>query len=464
MVDTALETAFLSIADVQRLLRGRELSPVELVTEQLARIERLQPVLRAYLTVTADTALAQARAAEAALLAGDTRPLVGVPLGYKDIYTTAGVRTTGGSELFLDTVPEITATTIVKLQDAGAVMLGKLQTHEFALGLTPEEHPLPPTRNPWDTTRIPGGSSSGSGAALAAGIAFGALGSDTGGSIRGPAAYCGIAGLKPTYGRCSRYGVYTLAWSLDHTGPMARTVEDCALLLGVMAGHDPKDPASARVPVGDYTSDLGKGVRGLRIGVPRAFFAEETTPEVAQAFDAALETLRALGAEVREIDWPALRFAAVNSLLITVEAFAYHEADLRATPEKFAPQLRNRMRSGGLYLSSEYVQAQRARRLMIEEARALLREVDLFALPSTPRTAPTFEEAYALPGPRRPAGFTGPFNMTGLPALSVCCGFDTNGLPIGLQLAGRPFDEATVLRAGHTYERAAGWHTRHPAL
>ena len=237
MVDAALETAYLSIAELQRLYRARELSPVEVVRAQIERIERLQPVLRAYLTVTADTALAQARAAEAALAAGDDRPLLGVPLGYKDIYTTAGVRTTGGSELFIDSVPEITATTVEKLQDAGAVMLGKLQTHEFALGLTPEDHPLPPARNPWDTTRIPGGSSSGSGAALAAGIAFGALGSDTGGSIRGPAAYCGIAGLKPTYGRCSRYGVYTLAWSLDHTGPMARTVEDCALLLGVPLGY-----------------------------------------------------------------------------------------------------------------------------------------------------------------------------------------------------------------------------------
>jgi aspartyl-tRNA(Asn)/glutamyl-tRNA(Gln) amidotransferase subunit A len=459
---TTAETTYLTAAEAARLFRSRQLSPVELTRAHLERIERLQPTLRAYLTATPEIALRAAAEAEAALLRGDERPLLGIPLAYKDIYMTAGIRTTGGSELHLDYVPEITATTVTKLTAAGAVMLGKLHTHEFALGLTPEEHPLPPVRNPWNTDHVPGGSSSGSGAALAAGLTIGALGTDTGGSIRGPGAFCGIAALKPTYGRCSRYGVYTLAWSLDHTGPMARSVEDCAIMLNTLAGHDPLDPASATAPVDDYTAALGDGIAGLRIGVPRGWFSEHTKPEVLAAFDDALATLTGLGATVHEIEWQSLAYGPSIVVLMLAEAFAYHEQDLRETPEKYAPQLRNRLRAGGLFSAAEYLQAQRARQLMRDEAAALLREVDLIALPTQGTTATAFAEAYAQQR-RRTISFTGPFNMTGLPALSVPCGFH-DGLPIGLQLAGRPFEEATVLRAGHAYEQATDWHLRHPPL
>jgi aspartyl-tRNA(Asn)/glutamyl-tRNA(Gln) amidotransferase subunit A len=463
MVATALDLAYMSASEAATLFRSRELSPVDLTLAHLERIETLQPALRAYITVTADSALREARAAEAAILRGDDRPLLGVPIAYKDIYMTSGVRTTGGSRLYEHYVPEITATTVEKLRDAGMVMLGKLTTHEFAAGLTPEDHPLPPARNPWNTGHIPGGSSSGSGAALAAGLTVGALGTDTGGSIRNPGSFCGIAALKPTYGRCSRYGVYTLSWTLDHTGPMARTVEDCALMLNALAGYDPKDPASARVPVEDYTAGLGKSIAGTRIGVLRSWYEPATDPEVTAAVDAALETFTSLGATVTDVEIPHIEFTACNPVIMLSEAFAYHEADLRETPELYAPQLRDRFLLGGLFLAYEYVQAQRARQILKTEAEAVLREVDLLITPTTPKTAPTFEQAYGETFRRGPH-YTSLYNQTGLPALSVPCGFDSTGLPIGLQIAGRPFAEAAVLQAGHAYERAAGWHTRHPEI
>lgn len=463
MVATALDLAYISASEAAALFRTRELSPVDLTLAHLERIEALQPTLRAYVSVTPEIALREARAAEAAILRGDVRPLLGVPIAYKDIYTTAGVRTTGGSQLFENYVPEITATTVEKLHDAGMVMLGKLTTHEFAAGLTPEDHPLPPARNPWNTGHIPGGSSSGSGAALAAGLTVGALGTDTGGSIRNPGSFCGIAALKPTYGRCSRYGVYSLSWSLDHTGPMARTVEDCALMLNALAGYDPKDPASARVPVEDYTAGLGKSIAGTRIGVLRSWYEPTTEPEVNAAVDAALDTFRSLGAVVTDVEIPHIEFTLSSQVIMLPEAFAYHEADLRETPELYAAPLRNRFLLGGLVLAYEYVQAQRARQILKEEVESVLRDVDLLVTPTTPKTAPTFEQAYDEAFRRGPH-YTSLYNMTGLPALSVPCGFDGNGLPIGLQIAGRPFAEGAVLQAGHAYERAAGWYTRHPVL
>jgi aspartyl-tRNA(Asn)/glutamyl-tRNA(Gln) amidotransferase subunit A len=463
MVASSLDLAYIGASEAAALFRTGELSPVELTLAYLERIEALQPTLRAYVTVTADLALREARAAEAAILRGDPRPLLGIPVAYKDIYMTAGVRTTGGSQLYEDYVPEITATTVEKLRDAGMVMLGKLTTHEFAAGLTPEDHPLPPARNPWNLGHIPGGSSSGSGSALAAGLTVGALGSDTGGSIRNPGSFCGIAALKPTYGRCSRYGVYTLSWSLDHTGPMARTVEDCALMLNGLAGYDPKDPASARVPVEDFTAALGKSIAGTRIGVLRSWYEPTADAEVIAAVDAALETFTTLGATVTDVEIPHIELTACNTAIMLPEAFAYHEADLRETPELYAPQLRNRFLLGGLVLAHEYVQAQRARQILKAEVETVLREVDLLVTPTTPKTAPTFEQAYSE-AYRRGPHYTSLYNLTGLPALSAPCGFDGSGLPIGLQIAGRPFAETAVLQAGHAYERAAGWYTRHPAL
>src|SRR6266699_528163 len=310
------EIAYATIAELGARYRKRDLSPVEVTQALLARIEKLDPILHAFVTLTADSALAEARSAEEALRRGDARPLLGIPVAHKDIYLTRGVRTTGGSALLADWIPDEDATCVQRWRAAGTVQLGKLITHEFAFGLQLPGHRFQPARNPWNLDHIPGGSSSGSGAALAAGLVVGATGSDTGGSIRGPAAFCGIVGLKPTYGRVSRVGVLALSWTLDHTGPMARTVEDCASLLQAMAGHDPADPASSRAPVDDYLAPLGRDIRGVRIGVPRAYFFEGIDPEVAQAFEGALATLRGLGAEVRDVTIPSLHTTPAFLLIV----------------------------------------------------------------------------------------------------------------------------------------------------
>src|SRR5499426_2966981 len=377
------DAVYATIRDIGGRFRRKTLSPVELTRALLERIERLEPTLHAFVTVTADRALADAKAAETALARGDiSSPLLGIPLGYKDIYATRGVVTTGGSALLADWVPAADSTCVARLQKAGAVMLGKLITHEFAFGIQFPGHRFPAAKNPWDLERMPGGSSSGSGTALAAGMAFGATGSDTGGSIRGPAAFCGIVGLKPTYGRCSRAGVLTLSWTLDHTGPMARTVEDCALLLQPLAGHDPLDPASSRAPVDDYAASIGRDVRGLRIAVPRNFFFEGVDPEVERAFEDAMATMRQLGVEVRDVRIPSLAAAPSFLLIMLAEAYAYHERDLRTHSELYGTMLRERMMAGGLVAASEYVQAQRIRAQISQDVAAVLREVDMLATPT----------------------------------------------------------------------------------
>ncbi|MGD9890872.1 MAG: amidase [Dehalococcoidia bacterium] len=461
MVATTQDIAYLTAVEAAHLFQTRELSPVELTRAQLERIERLQPTIRAYITVTDEIALREARTAEAALLHGEGGPLVGIPMAYKDIYMTAGVLTTAGSKIHEHDVPEITATTVRKLHEAGVVMLGKLATHEFALGITSEDHPFPPARNPWNLERIPGGSSSGSGAALAAGIAVGTLGTDTGGSIRHPGSNCGIAALKPTYGRCSRYGVYTLSWSLDHTGPMARTVEDVALMLTAIAGFDPLDPASAQVPDEDFSRHLNAGVRGLKVGVMRSYYEPTAKPYVTAAVDEVVRVLAGLGAEIADVEIPSMELVKASSAIMLTEAYSYHSPDLRETPEKYPSWLRNRLLTGGLFSGSEYVQAQRARQAVKEDFAKVLREVDVIVTPTRGDVAMTFPEAYEDYG--RGPSYTPMYNMTGMPAISIPCGF-ADGLPIGLQIAGRPFDEATVLRVAHAYERATDWHTRHPAV
>src|SRR5262245_58213600 len=302
----AADLCELGIAELGRQYRSGKLSPVDVATAHLARIEQVDKSLNSYVTVTAEQALADARAAEAAIRGRAAGPRAGVPIAYKDLYATRRVLTTGGSALLADWVPDHDATCVTRLSQAGMVMLGKLTTHEFAFGIQFPGHRFPAARNPWNLDHIPGGSSSGSGAALAAGLTVGALGSDTGGSIRGPAAFCGIVGLKPTYGRVSRAGVVTLSWTLDHTGPMTRTVEDCALMLQALAGHDPADPASSREPVPDYTAGLRSGARGLRVGIPRDYFFSDAKPEVSEAFESAMQTLRGLGAEVREVTIPSI--------------------------------------------------------------------------------------------------------------------------------------------------------------
>jgi aspartyl-tRNA(Asn)/glutamyl-tRNA(Gln) amidotransferase subunit A len=455
--------AYATIRELGARYRKRELSPVEVTQAQMARIAKVDPALHAFVTLTADRALADARAAEAALARGDARPLLGIPIAHKDIYCTRGIRTTGGSALLADWVPDQDATCVRRWQEAGVVLMGKLITHEFAFGLQFPGHRFPAARNPWNLDHVPGGSSSGSGAALAAGLVHGATGSDTGGSIRGPAAFCGIVGLKPTYGRSSRAGVLTLSWTLDHTGPMARTVEDCAYLMQPFAGHDPADPASSRAPVGDYVAALGRDVRGLKIGVPRNYFFEGVDTEIVQAFEEAMATLKRLGAEVRDVRIPSMDATHSFLLILIAEAYAYHERDLREHPELYGDVLRERLMAGALVTAAEYTQAQRIRAQICAETAAVLRDVDVLATPTTPKPATPFAVAHD-PELGFPRSNMPPFNITGLPTLALPCGFSPTGLPLSLQLAGRPFDEETVLRVGHAYEQATPWHTRRPAV
>jgi aspartyl-tRNA(Asn)/glutamyl-tRNA(Gln) amidotransferase subunit A len=457
------EIAFTSIRELGAKYRKRELSPVEVTKALLARIEKLDGGLHAFVTLTPERALADAKAAEEALKRGDTRPLLGVPIGHKDIYLTRGIRTTGGSALFADYVPDGQSTVVTKWAEAGTVMMGKLITHEFAFGLQFPGHKFPAARNPWNVDHIPGGSSSGTGAALAAGFVHGATGSDTGGSIRGPAAFCGLAGIKPTYGRASRAGVMTLSWTLDHTGPLARSVEDCAYLLQAMAGHDPLDPASSTRPVDDYVGALEGNVKGLRIGVPRNYFFMDVDPEIKQAFEDALGVLRKLGAEVRDLTIPAFDLARSFFLILVAEAYAYHEHDLKTKPELYGDVLRERMLSGALVTASEYVQAQRVRMQTCAEVDDAMKTVDVLATPTTLTPAPSFKASYdvTLGFPRSNMG---PFNLTGQPTLAVPMGFSKSGLPLGFQLSGRAFEETTVFRLGHAYQKATDWHTRRPPV
>ena len=452
-----------TIRELSARYRARELSPVEVTKTLLARIEKLDPALHAFVTPAPERALADARAAEEALRRGDSRPLLGIPIGHKDIYLTRGIRTTGGSALFADWVPDQESTVVRKWAEAGTVLLGKLITHEFAFGLQFPGHRFPPARNPWNSEHIPGGSSSGSGAALAAGMLYGATGSDTGGSIRGPAAFCGISGIKPTYGRVSRAGVMTLSWTLDHTGPMARTVEDCAYLLAGMAGHDAADPACSTRPVDDYVGALGGSVRGLRVGVPRNYFFEDVDAEIVRAFEDALGVLRKLGAEVRDLTVPSFDLSRSFFLILAAEAFAYHEQDLRTKPELYGEVLRERIMAGGLVTASEYVQAQRVRMQICADVADVMKTVDVLATPTTPKPATPFKVAYdpelAFPRTNMP-----PFNLTGQPTLALPCGFSATGLPLSLQLSGRAFEETTVLRLGHAYQIATDWHTRRPPV
>jgi aspartyl-tRNA(Asn)/glutamyl-tRNA(Gln) amidotransferase subunit A len=462
------ELCYLSIAEAGSGLRRNDFSPVELTRAFLERIEAIDDRLHSFITVTAELALEQARQAEQELRAGKDRgPLHGIPVALKDLYMTKGIRTTCHSAVLRDWIPETDATATTKLKAAGAVLLGKLGMHEFAFGGPSVDAPFPAVRNPWNTAHIPGGSSSGSGAAIAAGLCHAALGSDTGGSIRTPSSHCGVVGIKPTYGRVSRYGVIPLSWSLDHAGPMARSVEDCAILLQALAGYDAKDPASANVPVPDFSADLKGGIKNLRIGVPRAnWFNEQkgTDPETESLFDAALATLQALGAVIVEMDGTAFSLARkANQTILVAEAYAYHEKRLREMPEKFGSSVRRRILEGAFLSAADYIAAQRARARLNEQIRAHFAHVDIFATPSAPRPADEFATLDPDEQNVRPS-FTNPFNLTGLPAISVPCGFTANGLPAGLQIIAQPFEETTSFRVAYAYEQATEWHKRRPAL
>jgi aspartyl-tRNA(Asn)/glutamyl-tRNA(Gln) amidotransferase subunit A len=456
----------LTIAEVARLIRTRKLSPVEYTQALLARTDALEPQLNAYITRTSEAAIEAAHAAEAEIGRGNWRgPLHGVPFAVKDIYNTAGVLTSGHSRICIDRVPLKDATAVAKLRAEGAVLVGKLATHEFAHGGPSFDLPWPPARNPWNTAHFTGGSSSGSGAAIAAGLVPATLGSDTGGSIRGPAGLCGIAGLKPTYGLVSRAGVLPNSYSYDTCGPMARTSEDCALLLNTVAGFDPIDPASAQTRLPDYAADIDLGVKGLRIGVVRHFWEKDIAvhAELPPALEAAIKVFQELGAIVEDVTLhPLGSYSDVKIVTAESELFSLHLPELIARPEQFGQDFRARSLAACLFTAEDYVRSSRERRAMLDQMRPIYQRFDLFLTANT-SAASRLDRHDTLSFWTRP-NLTSPFNCTGGPALAALCGFTCDGLPLSMQIAGRPFDDARVLRAGHAFERATGFYKRRPQL
>jgi len=461
---------WLGVMDLAGAIAAKKLSPVEVVSAHLARIGALDDRLRSYLAVFADTALAAARAAEVAVTAGrPLGPLHGVPVAVKDLYAVKGSPTTGGSRFLKEPAPA-DCTVVARLRAAGAIILGKLNLHEFAYGPEGINLHYGTSWNPWDATthRMPGGSSSGAGVAVAAGLAPMGMGSDTGGSIRIPAACCGTVGLKPTYGRVSRAGVLPLSWSLDHAGPLTRSVADAAVTLAAIAGRDPADPSSAARPVPDYVAGLAGPVRGLRVGLLREY-VEGSDPEVQAAVGAAAKALEDLGCRVEEVAIPAARYApGASTAILAAEATAYHEPLLRRHAAEYAPDVRRRLLVGRFLTATDYVRGQRARRLIRDDAEAVLRRVDCLLAPTLPIPAPPLTATEVRIGGRTESprvaltAFTRLFNLTGHPVVALPCGFSREGLPLSLQLVGRAFDEETILRLAHAYEGATEWHRRRP--
>ena len=456
----------LTIAQASDRIKARTLSPVELTEAFLARVKRFDNRLNSHLLVLEEQALADARTAESEIVAGRWRGrLHGIPIGLKDIYNTAGIPTTGHSALFKDHVPTEDAFTVSLLRKAGAVITSKLATWEFAIGGSSFDLPWPPARNPWDVSLDPSGSSSGSAVAVAAGLCLGAMGSDTGGSIRGPAAWCGIAGHKPTYGLLSRRGILPLSFSLDHAGPMCWTSEDCALMMQVLASHDPLDAGSAAVPAVDFTAGLGTGLSGLRVGVVRHFFEKDllTDPETIAVLEASVLALRDMGATVGDVKLsPFGVYADCGSLISRSEAYAIHQHWLRTTPDLYGSFGRHRLMAGAFILAADYINAQRERTRLVAELAETMRSVDVLIFPTARCPARPIGEDSMASGFQ--PFFNRAFNVTGSPALSICNGFSQTGLPLSLQIGGRPFEDALVLRVGDALERTLGTRTRRPAL
>jgi aspartyl-tRNA(Asn)/glutamyl-tRNA(Gln) amidotransferase subunit A len=459
------DPAQLSIREAAELVRRKKISPVELTRACLARIDALNPALGAYITVTAESALAQARDAEAEVQRGRWRgPLHGIPIGLKDLFDTAGVRTTAASALFKDRVPAQDAEVVRRLKAAGAVLIGKQNMHEFAYGATSVISHFGVVHNPWNLSYMAGGSSGGSAAAVAAELCYGALGSDTGGSIRGPAACCGIVGLKPTYGLVSTRGVIPLSWSRDHVGPLTRTVADAAIMLEALAGHDPEETTSARIEVARYSSALRARTSSLRIGVCRAFFFDALHPDVDAATTAALAILGTLTAGVREISIPV----SVNRSVTDGEAYAYHAASLAKSPELYHPFTRERLRAAGEVTTVAYIEGRRELAQLRHDIRKVFASVDALVTPTAPIPPRTIADAASddpAKTPRPPdLRNTAPFNINGLPSMSIPCGFTAAGLPIGLQISGPPGGESVVLQLAHAFEQATEWHKRRPSV
>jgi aspartyl-tRNA(Asn)/glutamyl-tRNA(Gln) amidotransferase subunit A len=461
------ELHWLGVAEAAKAIAEKDLSPVELMKTLLDRIAALDPQLNAFIQLDGEAAMQAAKAAEAEATAGRLRgPLHGVPVGIKDIINVAGLPTTGHSKILQDNLATADAVCVEKLRGAGAIVMGKLSTHEFAIGGPSFDLPWPPARNPWNTSHHPGGSSSGSGSGVSAGLFPMALGSDTGGSVRNPASCCGIVGLKPTYGLVSRRGVFPLSFTLDHIGPMTRTVADNALMLEVIAGHDPHDPGSAAVPNGHYAAGVERSVRDLRVGFIRHFHEIDVPaePEVTAALDHVARTLQMEGAEVRDVHLPTLgEFGAVNRVILQSEAWAIHGQWLRERPGDYGQLARRRLMAGAFFSAGDYVQAQRRRLEMIAEVEAALRELDVLLCASSMDPACRIDRPVDIER-TYPRQARTPFNVTGHPALAMMAGLSADGLPLSVQFVGRNFAEATLFQVARAWERAGGTDEKHPSV
>ena len=467
----------LTISTALEALRRQKISPQDLTAACLRQIERLNPALNAFITVI--PAPPQPRVERppepsSNVSETNTRPtqsltrgitLKGIPIAVKDLFDTAGIRTTAGSKFFTDNIPEKDAHVVEKLKEAGAFILGKTNTHEIALGVTGNNPHYGTARNPWDTTRIPGGSSSGSAIAVATGMVLGALGTDTGGSIRIPASLCGVVGFKPTYGRVSLRGVFPLSWNLDHVGAITKTVEDAALILQIISVYDPMDPASIKMLTGDYLGHLVDDIKGRKVAFGIGEYIESADPEVLSAVQEAANVFTSFGCRLQQVDVSWMREAALaNKTMTQADGAAVHRERLKEQPDWFGEDIRRRLEDGARTTSTEYILARRTQAEVRKRCEQFFESHDFLLVPTTPIPAPTIEGNDAIEQAARLTRFTAPFNLTGLPALSVPCGFTEEGLPIGLQIVSRAWADAKVLNAGYTFEQATEWHKKRPVL
>ena len=452
----------LTLAEAADAIRDRRISPVELTEAALAAAERLQPLLCSFITILYDQARRAAKESEAALSRGEYRgPLHGIPIGIKDNLATACIRTTVGSKVLADHIPDEDAEVVRRCKDAGAIILGKENLEEFAAGMTSNNAHYGAVHNPWHLDHVPGGSSGGGGANVAAGVTFASLGTDFGGSVRLPGTFCGVVGLKPTFGRVSQRGLLVTSYNGDHIGPMTRTVRDCALMLQVLAGYDPLEPSTVPVPVPDYSALLGQDVKGLKIGVPVNHYFDHLHPEVDALVRRAITALQQLGMSVREVSLPMMKYAGALRFPVMADSVVTHEPLIEKARSQYGPDVLYRTLAGQFVLGRDYAKGMKIQRLIKEEHARVLSEVDVLVTPTAPIPAPRIADKTVVVGKRQPvrgpgsgsvSRNTSPSNSTGLPAISVPCGFTSSGLPIGMQLIGRPFDEARLLQIAHAYE------------
>jgi aspartyl-tRNA(Asn)/glutamyl-tRNA(Gln) amidotransferase subunit A len=453
----------LTIASACQQMREGAFSIEDLTKACLARIDELNPELNAFITPTPEEAKKNSK--EQYAIGLRERPLYGIPIAVKDLYETKGIRTTAGTPFFKDNIPQEDCVVVRKLKDGGATIVGKTNTHEIALGVTGINPHFGNCRNPWDTRRISGGSSSGSAVAVATVMCLGAVGTDTGGSIRIPASLCGVVGLKPTYGRVSLRGIIPLSWNLDHAGPLTRSVMDAALMLGVMAGYDELDPGSAQIPVDFFAQALPTSLRGWNIAIATGDYVEESDPAVISALSASVKVFESLGASLTRVNTDFLReLALANGKMVQADAAAFHRERLQQHPEWFGADIRERLENGRALTSTDYSLARRTQQQGRRTMEVFFKSYDLLLLPTTPITAPLIEGTDAIEQARRLTRFTSPFNLTGLPAMSIPCGFDSDQLPIGLQLVAKTWDEARLIQAGQLYENATEWHHLFPSV